>query len=429
MTPQPFIWTGKHSFEINGSGMHEDTLRIVQNYKKSERMLKLVLPTLCITYADMAFQNAIGGLQMNYPGSRVYGPTHFDPPVILAGDDIEKYTYIRGAHRVEIRSEETIIYFPCWRDLVIPRLRIDKSPGTPATLAADAAEIEVDEPLQILVKQYADGRHVGGITVESRHPKYVAPEVKPVYDLWLRVIDGKTQKPLPEAVVEVWHWDPNTLTLHGTGNFILDKQYHTNGNGVVQQSNLLAGELQYYMVRMPGWRIAPRLLRPLAQQSVRLHMRAWKMRKDSFKYTWQAHDKIDEIAKLTHLSTKDILKQNKIDSAGKLEPGMEIQLPCYRGSYRPETWEKLESIAARFGMDGTEGLAKANGLRHIKQYNGDVDLKLPKWQFLHARADDSLSVFDKQLGLSEGTSVAVHRIYRPQKVMLILGEVVAMPIK
>jgi hypothetical protein len=428
MSLQPYVWSGKHNFEINGSGMHEDTLRIVQNYKKSEQMLKLVLPTLCITYADMTFQNAVGGLQKNYPGSKVYGPVHFDPPVVLEGDDIGKYTYIRGAYRVEIRPDDTIIYFPSWKDLVIPRLRIDESSGTPGMIAVDNARIEMDKPLKILVKQYADGRHVGGITVESRHPNYIEPKVKPVYDLWLRIIDGTTQKSLQETIVEIWHWDPNASTPHGTGKFVLDKQYYTNGNGVVQLNDLPADGLKCYTVRLPGWRIAPRYLRPLAQQSVRLHMRAWKMHHDTFSYTWQAKDDLDDIAKLTHLDTKDILKQNHITSASKLKPGKEITLPCYQGTYRPESWEKLHEVATRFGMKNTKELAKANGLRDIKEYNGAVDLKLLQWRFLHARVEDSLMVFDKQFGFPVDSSIPVHRIYRPRVGALLPGEVVALPI-
>jgi len=428
MGSQPYSWIGEHSFEINGSGLHEDTLRIEQNYRKSERMLKLILPTLCITYADMAFQNAVGGLQKNYPGSAAYGPVHFDPPIVLTGNDIEKFSYIRGAHRVEIGSQKTVIEFPCWEDLVIPRLRIDQSPGTPALLAVDTAQIELEKPLKIVVKQYADGRHVGGITVEARHPKYIEPELKPIYDLWIRVIDGVTQDPLQEAIVELWRWDDSISTPYGPGDFVLDGQHYTNSNGVVQLSNLPAQELQWYTVRMPGWRITPRYLKPLAKQSVRLHMHAWKMREDTFRYTWQKHDDLDDLAKLTHFDAQDILHKNQINSASKLQPGMEITLPCYQGTYRPEGWEKLNEIAMRFGMKDTKALADANGLRDIKEYDGAVDLKLPQWRFFHARAGDSLMAFDKQFSLPAGSALPVHRVYRPRAGALLPGEVVAMPI-
>ena len=60
------IWKGEYAFRISGSGLHEDTLRIKSSYRKQEEMLKLVLPTLCITYADAKFQDSIGGEQENF---------------------------------------------------------------------------------------------------------------------------------------------------------------------------------------------------------------------------------------------------------------------------------------------------------------------------------------------------------------------------
>ena len=427
MSPQPYIWTGEQSFEINGSGMHEDTLRIAANYRKSEKLLKLVLPTLCITYADMAFQNAVGGLQMNYPGSTVYGSAFFDPPIVLTGGDIEKYTYIRGAHRVEIGPDKTIVEFPSWKELVIPRLRIEESPGTPARLAIDPLEIYPDPPLKVTIKQYADGRHVGGITIESRHPKYVEPQLKPEYDIWVRVIDARNLRPLQETIVEIWRWDKSIKTPYGFGDFVLERQHYTNGNGVVQINDLPSGELQWYTVHMPGWRIAPRCLRPLPQQSVRMHMNAWKMIDDIFRYTWQKYDDLAALASLTHFDAQDILKMNHLASEAKLGPGMEITLPYYQARYCPENWESLDEIAQRFRMKDTKVLANTNGLRNIKEYNGTVDLMLPRWRFFHARPGDSLEVFDRQFGLPAGSAVPAHRVYRPREGALIPGEVVAVP--
>ena len=63
MTTETISWKGKHVFRIAGSRYHEDTLRIDSVRAKGEELLRLVLPTLCLTYADMAFANAIGGEQ------------------------------------------------------------------------------------------------------------------------------------------------------------------------------------------------------------------------------------------------------------------------------------------------------------------------------------------------------------------------------
>ena len=430
MSSEPYRWAGEHRFEVKGSGLHEDTLRIVANYRKSERMLKLVLPTLCITYADMAFQNAVGGMQKNYPASAAYGPVYFDPPVELSGDDIEKYTYIRGARHVEIGPRETIIEFPCWEDLVIPRLRIDelrKEKGVEAVLSVDDTQIDVNQPLKIAVKQYADGRHVGGIMVEKRHPKYVPPVSKPVYDLWVRVFDGVTQNPLQETIVELWRWDEGAKTSFSLGDFVRESHHYTNSDGIVQVNGLQAEMLWWYTARKPGWRIAPRCLRPLAQQPVRLHMAAWRMQDETFKYTWKTNDTLDDLAQFTHFTVQEILKLNRISSAKHLVPGMDVTLPCYQGTYRPESGETLVSIAKRFGLKGLKELAAVNDLHDIKSYHGEADLKLGKWRFLHARSGDRLEGIDTQFNLPRDSTVPVHRVYRPHEGALLPGEVVAVP--
>ena len=428
MPSQPYTWTGEHRFEISGSGLHEDTLRIVGNYRKSEQMLKLVLPTLCITYADMAFQNAVGGLQANYPASSAYGPVYFDPPVILTGKDIEKYTYIRGAHRVRIGPRETTVEFPCWESLVIPRLRIDPASPARARVAVGTTQIDVRTPLKVAVMQYADGRHVGGVKIEKRHPDYVREDVKPIYDLWIRVVDGMTRDPLRKALVQLWRWDDKVAAASGQGDFVMVGCEYTDGNGVVKMTGLPAHVLQWYTVSQPGWRIAPRCLRPLARQSVHLHMHAWAMQGDTFRYTWQSHDRLDDLAKLAHADPESILRLNRIAGASNLVSGMEITLPCYQGAYRPERWEKLGDVARRFGFASTQELADVNGLATIKAYNGTIDLKLPRWRFFQARAGDSLEAFDKQFGLSAGSTVSAHRVHRPRVGALLPDEVVAVPI-
>lgn len=428
MTMQPpLTWTGEHGFSINGSGLHEDTIRIVQSQRQSERMLRLALPTLCITYAELTFQNAVGGLQVNYPASSMYGPAFFDPPVEVTGDDIERLTYIRGAHRVVIGPDETVIEFPSWEDLVVPRLRIDEAKGAPARLAVESATVNVEEPLTITVKQYADGRHVGGIAVEARHPEYVERKAEPIYDFWLRAIDGALQDPMVEATVEIWRWDPKASSPSGQGDFELVEERYTNSDGVVQVGGLPAEGLYWYTLRAVGWRVAPRCIRPLAGQPVRLHFRAWKMRGDTFRYKWQEHDDLDRLAEFTRVGPEEIVRMNRLESVRELGAEMQITLPCYDATYRPEGGEDLDGVAIRFGMRNGDELAVANGLRDGKDYDGATDLKLPEWQFFHAREGDSLAVVDRQFGLPAKSSIAAHRVYRPRTGVLLPGEVVAVP--
>jgi hypothetical protein len=55
--PTSYVYSGSQTFKLVGSGRHEDTLRIESNSTEKERSLKLMLPTLCITYASMEFAN------------------------------------------------------------------------------------------------------------------------------------------------------------------------------------------------------------------------------------------------------------------------------------------------------------------------------------------------------------------------------------
>lgn len=428
MSTKPYIWSGEHSFDLNGSGLHEDTLRIMQTVSKTEAVFHLFLPTLCITYADLRFQNAIGGKQMNYPASAAYGPAYFDPPIELTGSDIEKFTYIRGAQRVEIGPKQTIIEFTSWQDLVIPRLRMDRQPGTPAHLVAAGVPILREIPLKIVVKQYADGRHVGGITLEARHPQYTEPQLKPAYDLWVRVMDARIHQPLREAIFEIWRWDPAANTPYGPGDFRLAQRCTTDNNGVAQVQGLPSGELQWYTVQKAGWRVMPRCLKPLSHQPVHLHMNAWRMSDDVFRYTWKKDDDLQVLAGLTHFDALDILKMNRLPSSTSLGPGMEITLPCYQARYCPETWEPLQEVARRFRLPDTKTLALLNGWKNIKTYNGSVDLNLPHWRFFHCRPGDSLIVFDRQFDLPAGSTVPAHRMFRPRDDALLPGEVIAVPI-
>jgi len=421
-------WEGGYVFRLNGSGLREDTLKVKSNYTKQERLLKLVFPTLCITYADMKFQNSIGGEQVNYPASQAYGPSHFDPPVEITGEqDIERLTYIRGCHRIEIGPRETTIEFPSWKELVIPRLRIDESKPIEAGLHVPVTGISVDEPLQIDVSQYADGRHVGGVRLERRHPQWQPSAVKETYDLWLRVIDGCTLEPLPEVMVDIWHWDPKFPTPYGTGGFRLDDRRYTDGAGSIDLAGRPSGELEAFTVRLAGRRVVARCMRPLAGQKVRLHMRTWPLTGDSLRFVWPAGTKLDGMARLTGHSAEDILHLNQFQSPSELKPGMQIALPCFAATYRMEQWDDFDWLGEAFKYRDAKGLAAANGLRDVASLDGGVDIKLPDWRFFYAGEGDTLEGIDALLGLPKGSTITVGRVYHPEPRLPFPGETVAVP--
>src|SRR5687768_8027324 len=169
------MWGGDYPFRVNSVAVHEDTLRVTSNlvFNKEPQTLGLSLPTLCISYADAKFQNQIGGVQAGYPQSQAYGPAYFDPPVVINGSaDVERLTYIRGAHRVTIGAKETLVEFRSDQRLVIPRLRLSKKDPTTCVVRVPAVPINPGEPLRVDVAQLADGRTVGGVRMEKHHPEY-----------------------------------------------------------------------------------------------------------------------------------------------------------------------------------------------------------------------------------------------------------------
>jgi len=425
----PITWKGDYAFLVSGSGLHEDTLRIESSSpKKQERLFRLVLPTLCITFADAAFQDSVGGQQENYPASRAYGPSHFDPPVELVGErEIEKFTYIRGAQRVEIGSKETVVEFPSWKDLVIPRLRIDEKKPARFNLHVPETPIEVDEPLRVSALQYADGRHVGGVRLEKRHPKWQPVPEKERYSLWIRVIDGRKLVPIPEARLAIWRWDAQAGGGRKSGAFRLADQRHTDGDGCVQVANRPSGELEAYVVNIPGARAVARRLRPLAGQNVRLHMRVWPLKRDEVRYVWQAGDRADVVAGRAGLTVDELLALNGFKGPRLPKAGIRISLPCYVAEYFPEPWDTFDRIGEMFGYRDAEGLAAANGLRSAKELDGGIGVKLPDWRFLYAHAGDTLTRIDAMFGVPPGSSVTVGRVFHPDPDVPLPGETVAVP--
>jgi hypothetical protein len=424
----PITWKGEYTFRLNGSGFHEDTLRIKSTHRKEEEMLKLFLPTLCITYADVKFQDSIGGSQENFPASQAYGPVYFDPPIeILGEEDIEEYTYIRGAHRVEIGPDRTTIEFSSWKGLVIPRLRLDQKEAVEAALHVPDTHISVDEPLQITALQYADGRHIGGVRLEKRHPDWSPPERKEVYSLWIRVIDGISLQTLPEVMVDILHWDPKASTPLGTGGFRHADRIHTDGHGCIQVSERPSGELEAYVVRHPDSRAVVRCLRPLAGQNVRLHMRVWPMKRDTMRIAWPRGGKLDLVARRTGVTVTDIVNLNRLRDSSVLKAGTRITLPCYVATYYMEPWDTLDWVGQTFGYRDASGLAEANGLKNVKDLDGGAGIRLPDWRFYYAQENDTLDEFDAIFGLPEGSSITVGRVFHPDPRLPYAGETVAVP--
>lgn len=425
---KPHMWNGEYAFHLSGSGLHEDTLRVRSSYHKQEQTLKLVLPTLCITYADAKFQDSVGGEQENYPASSVYGPAYFDPPIEILGEqDIKDFTYIRGARRVEIGPKRTVVEFPSWNDLVIPRMRLNQKEPVEAFLHIPDTRITVEEPLQITALQYADGRHVGGVRLEKRHPDWKPPEREKVYSLWIRVINGITLQPLPEAMVDILHWSPKVSTPYGAGGFRQDDRAYTDGNGCIHIPKRPSGELEAYIVRAQGSRSVVRCLRPLAGQNVRIHMRVWPMKRDTMKFTWPKGGKLQHMAGRSGASATDIQRLNRLKASSVLRPATRINLPYYVATYYAEPWDTLDWVGRTFGYFDAKGLAEANGLKDVADLDGGAGIRLPDWHFYCALENDTLDDFDAMFGLPKGSSITVGRAFHPDPRIPYPGETVAVP--
>ena len=424
-SPKPISWSGKHEFAIVGTQCREDTLKIEANFRKSEMALELVLPTLCITYADMKFQNAVGGEQKNYPDSRVYGPAHFDPPVEINGyEKVEKLTWIRGAHRVVIGSKKTIIEWHAYKNLVIPRLRIDSEKPLTGTLSVPSTTIHVDKELIIDVRQFGDGRHIGGIRVEKRHPEWKPSQVKPEYDLWVRVVNGETLEPFAETPVNILHWNPGVAGRKG--EFKLVKISYTDANGAIYEPHRPCGELEAVTVSLPGWHVDARCFRPLPGQPVNFHMRAWHLQKGTVPVKWKPGNTVEAIGLLTGFGPQAVFDTNRIVADKRLTAGMELSLPCFAASYRAQSNDDLSWLVKTFGYADIEELAKVNGMPEpSKLYSRDIIL--PGWHFLYARRGDSLESIEKMFELPPGSARIVGLTHHPNPKIPYPSETIAIP--
>lgn len=426
--PAAYAYTGSQEFKIVGSGRHEDTLRVESNSREKERQFRLVLPTLCITYARMQFANQVGGEQVNYPASRSYGPAHFDPPVVISGAaEIEKLTWIRGADRVVIGRDQTEIYWRPWRKLVVPRLRIDRDKPVTGQVKVENTPIPAGTELVITVKQFADGRHTGGVRIAKRHPDWKPPEIKEIYDLWVRVVDGLTLRPLPEALVRVFRWDPKLPTPYGTGGFRQTDRTRTDGWGAVRAPGRVAGQIEAVAASVPGAWTRARCFRPLPGQQVRLQVRAWPLQETAVPYTWRPTDNLRAVAALTGLSSGAALKRMGLARESDLKAGMRVKLPGWTACVWLEPGETLAQLAKCFAYGSVKALVKANGAADTAELEAAGKVLLPGWNFFYARKGDTLPEIDKLFGVPQGSSRLVGKVYRPDARLPLESEVIAVP--
>lgn len=412
-------WSGDYRFNLNAVAIREDTLRIKSLYRKDEGLFRLFLPTLCITYADMKFQDKIGGEQAGYPDSQAYGRAHFDPPVVITGEkEVEQLTYIRGASRVEIGPRDTVIEFFLYKELIIPRLRLSKKEPVMVSLAVPPTQIQVSKPLRIDIRQFADGRHVGGVRMEKRHPDWKPAQPREIYTLSAQVVDGMTNRPLPKIEVDVWHW------YEEAGGFRQEARLYTDRYGCIRAQKRPSGDLEACIARVPGYRVTGHCQRPLAGQKVRLLFRAWPLVRSLFPYLWRKEDTVESLAQLCGHSEATLLEVNHLSKTAEFKPGMRVILPCWIATYRLESWDTMDGVAKAFGYKDVKGLAKALGINELRNVE---EVRLPDWHFFYAREQDSLSGIDKMFKLPKGSARAVGRLFHPDPDKSYAGETIAVP--
>jgi len=418
----PIKWAGTHTFYIAGTDHEDDTVRIPSSHRQDEVLYQLILPTLCITYADMRFANDIGGVQADYPDSKVYGEEYFDPPIELNGAEaIEKFTWIRGAERVTIGPKDTVIEWWGWRDLVIPKLRIRPQAKVKALLTIPGVIITVSQPFVARVQQYADGRHVGGIQVTKRHHRW-KPEPKPqLYALFLRVIDGRTRRAIPEAEVTLRTWDDQK------NGFVPEATFFTNGMGIVDVADLPCSDKKLILVERSPWLPQTWRFRPLPGQNVRKIFRLWKPTTQTIPYVWRLQDTLQDIATLTGSSRIAVLRMNRLRSASELTPGTTIDIPCFAAIHHVEARDTLERLAAYFCYDDLDELARVNAITKPYTIHEDQELRLPGWRFFQAKRDDLFERIDEQFGVPGGWSRPAQRVLHDDPTRAYEHEVIAVP--
>lgn len=382
--PAPITWTGEQSFRMAGTDRHEDTLKIRSSYAKREHLYRLRLPTLSITYADMTFANAIGGVQKRWPDSAAYGPAFFDPPVVITGrDEVRRLTWIRGAHRVEIGPRETEVEWFSFEGLVVPRLRISQTKPVEALLKVDSVAVDVDPPLDIDMIQYADGRPLGGVRLTKRHPDWKEPEEGSDYQLWVRVVDFVTGRPMAEAKLLLHRWNQRA------GRFEPVEEAWTNADGSVHLAPRPSGSLEALTLATPGYRATARMWRAEPNQPVSIRM------------------------------TASQLKQARYPDGGRR------RLPVvYAASYALDPGDTFEWLAEWFRYRSVKELVQMIGSRGL---DAGLPIPLPGWFFVHAEKGDSLEQIAELFDIPAKWPRTTGRHHRPGRSAVLAGEVVAVP--
>ncbi len=421
---EPIRWKGKHVFFIAGTDHDDDTIRIPAGHRKDEIQYKLFLPTLCLTYADMKFANDIGGVQLEYPDSKIYGPKYFDPAVELTGEkEIEKFTWIRGAERVIIGPKETIIEWWGWHDLVIPKLRIRAKEKVRTLLRLSEVRIAINETFVATVRQYADGRHVGGIQVMKRHPDWSPDPEFENYDLFIRVIDGKTRRAIPEVRIKIF-----TCENEKEG-FIHEATYYTNKMGVVDVMNLPCSDKKLITVFQSPYLTQTWRFRPLAGQQVKKFFRLWKSQEMEVSYVWRLQNSLKSISEMSASSKVELLRMNKLRSEKELIPGKEIKLSCFEGVYHVIAGESIMDISKYFCYTNVAELAGANDLSIPIKLYPDQEIRLPGWLFFSAQHNELFEKIDEQFCLPSGWSRPAQRTLHDDSTRAYENEIIAVPTK
>ncbi len=411
-------------FFITGVGDEDDTIRIDGGQRKTEKLLKLVLPSLCITFADMQFANQIGGVQNKYPDSKEYGPEYFDPPKVLEGEkEIRKFTLIRGAKRVTIGPRETVIEFESYRTLVVPQLQIKKKERAEASVRVPEIEISVNQPFNAKIMQFADGRHVGGVQFQKAHPDWKPTPIDERYDLWVRVIDEVDRRALSEVKVILSSWNEEQ------GAFVEEANWYTNKMGIVEQKNLPCSDKKLLSIERPPYLTQTWRFRPLPGQKVKRTFKLWQNKNVTFPYVWKVGDTIKAIATLTRTPAATILRMNKVRSPDQIKTGQTINIPAFEPTYRVEARDTLRSLTARFCYNNVEELAKANHLtKPYKIYRGQR-LLLPGWRFFVARSADEFDKLDGEFSIPKGWIRSVRRTHHDKPNRIFRNELIAIPTK
>lgn len=431
MPVNPIEWQGTHAFLVVGTTYHEDTLRVDSTAPDREQhpLLKLTLPTLCITYASMKFINDIGGEQALYPDSEPYGARYFDPPVSLTGGDIEKFTWIRGASKVTIGPQETDVEWRLGTPLVIPRLRINPKRPVEARVAVPKVQIGVDQPLNVAVKQLADGRHIGGLQIEKRHPAWSPAQEGQRYTLRIRVLKPPALHPMREVPILLHVWDPAATTAFGQGSFKSTGRRTTGANGAVELTGRTSGKLEAATLDLPGYAAPAQAWRAMPGQIVGLVFRPVALQRTTISYSWAAGDTPEAMSALVGIAAADIVTPNLQPKQRVLKVGQKIDLPCYAAAHLMQARDSLEWLAARFRYVDLGELAERLKLRSLDALTTLGTIPLPGWIVVYARPGDTLEAIDAKFGLPKGWSRVLGRPYHPEPRLPIERECVAVPLK